>query len=300
MDEFFFVSPPKKTWRDRSIRMLYPLMLQIVPAWALVDLVGPRNLTGSLRPVYDDAFLLPGRFFHGSILYRGTVDTRGYASGYGRLLDTETGFTLYDGEWVADERSGFGLEFEDGNLVYQGFWQHDARHGEGVMFDQVFGEIVAAGVWNNDNPPSSNDIVVHLDVTEYPHFVESFVKRNEYKENAAQEFRNAFVCLDACRDDRGVSFENDGMCDDVLNGGSCARGFDCSDCGLRFVTRTLAMQERMLALYCTLYISSFGLFLLCFMIGCCSPTRNTKTVIVPSLSTTADKDPKNVTLVFLG
>ena len=52
--------------------------------------------------------------------------------GRGAELD-ERGVLLYEGEWKAGKRDGFGTEFEQGRPVYSGGWHNGKHSGEGTL-----------------------------------------------------------------------------------------------------------------------------------------------------------------------
>mmetsp|Transcript_6554 Transcript_6554/g.10254 ORF Transcript_6554/g.10254 Transcript_6554/m.10254 type:complete len:269 (+) Transcript_6554:606-1412(+) len=108
----------------------------------------------------------------------------GVIHGNGTLKYASSGAT-YTGEYVNDQRSGFGIyEWESGE-TYHGEWKHDARNGEGLQtskwgiytyrgpwrddrkhgwgIETWYGSfLVCKGEWNDGNPPPRSKCICRL------------------------------------------------------------------------------------------------------------------------------------------
>lgn len=84
-------------------------------------------------------------------LYFGSLDENGGRTGLGRT-QTQSGRTLYDGDYLCDMRDGFGAYyFRTGRLSYVGGWKENKRSGFGVAFRPTDGS-VHVGVFEDDHP----------------------------------------------------------------------------------------------------------------------------------------------------
>lgn len=185
---------------------------------------------------------------HEAVIYRGGLNAHGANEGYGTLIDADTGFTLYDGEWHESQRDGYGIELSNGEIAYEGFWLKDQRHGLGVAYDGHYGRIVFQGLWVDDKPHYESLYVSNVfdSVSERP--PEQTVHMMMYSlglATLANESERA-SCANTCRTLDSVSLDNDGVCDDGGFGPMfhlCPIGADCADCGLRFTKPELLQRH---------------------------------------------------------
>ena len=67
-------------------------------------------------------------------------------------------FPRYEGEWLCDQRSGYGSFHYANGDVYKGDWSQDVRHGKGE-YTYTYSEMVYDGMWRHGkrsgNLPSS-------------------------------------------------------------------------------------------------------------------------------------------------
>jgi len=74
-------------------------------------------------------------------LYYGSLDEAENRHGYGRT-QTDSGKTVYDGQYHDDKRSGFGVSyFKTGKISYVGNWDNDKQHGFGIEFRATDGSV---------------------------------------------------------------------------------------------------------------------------------------------------------------
>lgn len=72
-------------------------------------------------------------------VYEGNFDGKGRADGSGKLYAADGEF--YDGEWMADKRSGHGFSSRNRHIVRCGSWKNDRFQGERMIYtaDRVYG-----------------------------------------------------------------------------------------------------------------------------------------------------------------
>lgn len=87
----------------------------------------------------------------GRYAYFGDVDENNNRTGRGRTV-TPQGLTSYDGEYLDDQRNGFGVcYYKEGNINYVGNWVNGKREGCGVGYRLSDGTM-HAGKWNDNSP----------------------------------------------------------------------------------------------------------------------------------------------------
>lgn len=83
--------------------------------------------------------------------YFGDVDENNNRTGRGRTV-TPQGLTSYDGEYLDDQRNGFGVcYYKEGNINYVGNWVNGKREGSGVGYRLSDGTM-HAGRWSDNSP----------------------------------------------------------------------------------------------------------------------------------------------------
>ncbi|MCI6616231.1 hypothetical protein [Ruminococcus sp.] len=87
----------------------------------------------------------------GRYAYFGNVDENNNRTGRGRTV-TPQGLTSYDGEYLDDQRNGFGVcYYKEGNINYVGNWVNGKREGSGVGYRLSDGTM-HAGKWSDNSP----------------------------------------------------------------------------------------------------------------------------------------------------
>lgn len=87
----------------------------------------------------------------GRYSYFGDVDENNNRTGRGRTV-TPQGLTSYDGEYLDDQRNGFGVcYYKEGNINYVGNWVNGKREGSGVGYRLSDGTM-HAGKWSDNSP----------------------------------------------------------------------------------------------------------------------------------------------------
>lgn len=87
----------------------------------------------------------------GRYAYFGDVDENNNRTGRGRTV-TPQGLTSYDGEYLDDQRNGFGVcYYKEGNINYVGNWINGRREGCGVGYRLSDGTM-HAGKWSDNSP----------------------------------------------------------------------------------------------------------------------------------------------------
>ncbi|MDD6989939.1 hypothetical protein [Ruminococcus sp.] len=87
----------------------------------------------------------------GRYAYFGYVDENNNRTGRGRTV-TPQGLTSYDGEYLDDQRNGFGVcYYKEGNINYVGNWINGKREGCGVGYRLSDGTM-HAGKWSDNSP----------------------------------------------------------------------------------------------------------------------------------------------------
>lgn len=87
----------------------------------------------------------------GRYAYFGEVDENNNRTGRGRTV-TPQGLTSYDGEYLDDQRNGFGVcYYKEGNINYVGNWVNGKREGSGVGYRLSDGTM-HAGRWSDNSP----------------------------------------------------------------------------------------------------------------------------------------------------
>ena len=87
----------------------------------------------------------------GRYAYFGDVDENNNRTGRGRTV-TPQGLTSYDGEYLDDQRNGFGVcYYKEGNINYVGNWTNGKREGCGVGYRLSDGTM-HAGKWSDNSP----------------------------------------------------------------------------------------------------------------------------------------------------
>lgn len=87
----------------------------------------------------------------GRYAYFGDVDENNNRTGRGRTV-TPQGLTSYDGEYLDDQRNGFGVcYYKEGNINYVGNWVNGKREGSGVGYRLSDGTM-HAGKWSDNSP----------------------------------------------------------------------------------------------------------------------------------------------------
>lgn len=87
----------------------------------------------------------------GRYSYFGDVDENNKRTGRGRTV-TPQGLTSYDGEYLDDQRNGFGVcYYKEGNINYIGNWINGKRNGRGVGYRMSDGTM-HAGKWKDNSP----------------------------------------------------------------------------------------------------------------------------------------------------
>lgn len=121
----------------------------------------------------------------GRYTYYGNLDSNNCRVGRGRTV-TPDGLTSYDGEYIDDMRSGFGVcYYKDGSINYVGSWAQNSRHGSGVGYRQSDGTM-HVGKWNSNSPDGYgarfNQNGEFIDVSMYSNGVKNgkSVSFNEY------------------------------------------------------------------------------------------------------------------------
>jgi hypothetical protein len=63
------------------------------------------------------------------------------------IYDTE-GLSYYEGDWINNQKFGWGIRHYPSGNTYEGMWVSDVRHGEGTMrwFDK---NQTYTGQWEN-------------------------------------------------------------------------------------------------------------------------------------------------------
>ena len=113
--------------------------------------------TGEIGHVRNLPSYSPNFFF--GLGFRGRIDVRGTRTGIGVYENTDRhnqGY-LYFGQWLVDEKYGFGRLHLPGIGRYVGFHERDRRVGEGIEFG-VGGTIRLQGRWSSDRLASVYDL----------------------------------------------------------------------------------------------------------------------------------------------
>lgn len=93
-----------------------------------------------------------GRIFdeQNSLVYEGQVDTKGMASGYGKLFFSNTGVVQYEGHLTDNICEGKGLLYSDSGVQsYYGDFRNGRKKGKGIEYYHTGGKLYE-GEWEED------------------------------------------------------------------------------------------------------------------------------------------------------
>jgi hypothetical protein len=74
---------------------------------------------------------------------------RGLKSGVGKEYSSDG--SVYEGDFVDDEKEGFGCMVFPSGRIYSGGWKGGKQHGQGMEVDET-GNIVRCGFWGDETP----------------------------------------------------------------------------------------------------------------------------------------------------
>ncbi|KAM4624517.1 radial spoke head 10 homolog B [Polymixia lowei] len=110
-----------------------------------------------------------------SVVYRGQWH-HGKRHGKGLIYYNQDATSWYEGDWVNNNREGWGLRCYSSGNVYEGEWKNNVRHGEGKMTWKKIGQQYS-GTWQNgvqDGRGTHTWFLKRVPGSQYP-------QRNEYR-----------------------------------------------------------------------------------------------------------------------
>ena len=103
------------------------------------------EMQGKGKYIYNNGCYYEGNFMLGKM------------SGKGKLF-SQIDELIYDGEFLNNLRSGFGISYKDNKINYIGNWFKDTYHGVGLVFDEN-GLLLCAGVFDSQELMEELDYV---------------------------------------------------------------------------------------------------------------------------------------------
>ena len=107
----------------------------------------------------------------------------GKMSGMGNLFN-QVDELVYEGEFLNNMRSGFGISYKNSKINYIGNWLNDCYHGVGLVFDEK-GILLAAGVFD------SHELMEELDYV--PEQLLKYVRIKEIIHSSDENCKEGFA-----------------------------------------------------------------------------------------------------------
>lgn len=170
-DKLFHITSERKVLSLNtvdSLPALLPFLIENKVNYLVVDFTNKataNNITYPAFKMYNKKFEIVMEVEHGSSFIAKFDPTKGYFGEYNGNLREGKGTMkypngdLYQGQWLAGEKSGKGIfMWTKDKVQYRGEWLNNQMHGIGQMrFDDG---VVFVGVWDNGVPKSMSEVIV--------------------------------------------------------------------------------------------------------------------------------------------
>lgn len=143
------------------------------------------EMQGKGKYIYNNGCYYEGNFLMGKM------------SGKGKLFN-QVDELVYDGEFLNNSRSGFGISYKNSKVNYIGNWFNDSYHGVGLVFDEK-GILLSAGVFD------SHELMEELDYV--PEQLLKYVQIKELIQSPDENCKEGFAIHNTSMDKKFESYE---------------------------------------------------------------------------------------------